>query len=76
MFDEAGTREVIHEVLNERVCPHGKRKYDCKHCGGKRYCAHGKQKALCRECGGSGLCVHDKRKASCKSCLFKRFGSQ
>jgi len=49
-------------------CEHGKRKAQCKECGGSGICEHGKQKARCKECGGSGICEHGKQKAQCKEC--------
>jgi len=49
-------------------CEHGKRKDQCKSCGGSSFCEHGKQKAYCKECGGSAFCEHGKQKAKCKEC--------
>ena len=49
-------------------CPHGKKKRNCKECGGSRFCIHEKQKTQCRECGGSSFCAHGRRKSNCKEC--------
>eukprot|EP01084_Bolivina_argentea_P009594 17910_1 len=50
------------------ACVHGKRKYQCKDCGGRGICQHGKQKYFCKECGGRGICEHGKHKYQCKDC--------
>ena len=49
-------------------CPHGRRKSQCKECGGSQICPHGRRKNLCKECGGSGLCPHGRQKSVCKEC--------
>ena len=35
-----------------KKCPHGRRRYQCKECGGVSICPHGRQRNLCKECGG------------------------
>ena len=49
-------------------CPHGKRRAQCKECGGSSICEHRKRRAVCKECGGSSICEHRKRRAECKEC--------
>ena len=49
-------------------CEHGKKKSNCKKCGGSSYCQHGKQKHDCKECGGSSFCQHGKWKRYCREC--------
>ena len=31
-------------------CPHGRRRYQCKECGGKGICEHGRRRDTCKEC--------------------------
>ena len=35
------------------ACPHGKRRSQCKDCGGASICVHGRRRSRCKECGGS-----------------------
>ena len=51
-----------------RNCEHGKRKIQCKECGGSSFCMHDKRKTQCKECSGSSFCIHEKRKSICKEC--------
>ena len=32
------------------ACPHGRRRYDYKECGGKGICEHGRERFRCKEC--------------------------
>ena len=50
------------------ACPHGKRRYQCKECGGSQICEHGRQRSVCKECGGSGICEHGRQRSKCKEC--------
>ncbi len=50
------------------LCPHNKRKYDCKPCGGGAWCTHGIIKRICKDCNARGRCEHDKDKKYCKVC--------
>ena len=34
------------------ACPHGRRRSQCKECGGSQICEHGRQRHRCKECGG------------------------
>jgi hypothetical protein len=49
-------------------CEHGRRKSQCKECGGSSICEHGRQKSTCKECGGSSICEHGRIKSQCKEC--------
>ena len=35
------------------ACPHGRRRYRCKECGGASICEHGRVRSVCKECGGA-----------------------
>ncbi len=60
-----------HEVLQRFIgrecggrgllCPHNRRKYDCKPCGGGVWCTHGILKRYCNDYNGRGLCKHGAR---------------
>ena len=50
------------------ACPHGRRRRECKECGGKGICEHGRQRSKCKECGGSGICEHGRVRSVCKEC--------
>jgi hypothetical protein len=49
-------------------CEHGRRKDQCRECGGSGVCPHGRIKHTCTDCGGSGICPHGRRKSECKDC--------
>ena len=50
------------------ACPHGRRRYRCKECGGGSICEHGRQRSMCKECGGSEICEHGRQRYQCKEC--------
>ena len=50
------------------ACPHGRRRYHCKECGGAGICEHGRRRSQCKECGGSQICEHGRRRSDCKEC--------
>jgi hypothetical protein len=50
------------------ACPHGRRRYDCKDCGGGAICEHGRVRSKCKDCGGSHICEHGRRRHECKEC--------
>ena len=54
------------ELCNK--CPHGRRKKQCKDCGGSSVCEHGKRKSTCKECGGSSMCCHARQLHTCPIC--------
>lgn len=54
-----------------RCCEHGRRKFNCRPCGGSSFCSHGRQKSRCRDCGGSSFCPHGRQKFRCKECGTK-----
>lgn len=49
-------------------CEHGRRKSQCKQCGGSQICGHNRIKTECKPCGGSQICEHGRRKSKCKQC--------
>ena len=52
----------------KRKCPHGKRKSQCKECGGVGICEHDRLLTDCKLCGGSQICEHNRRRRDCKLC--------
>lgn len=48
-----------------RLCPHRKRKTECKVCYG---CKHGRLRGHCVECGGHAICLHKKHRTKCPDC--------
>ena len=44
------------------ACPHGRRRFYCKECGGASICVHGRERS-CKECGGASICVHGRERA-------------
>ena len=50
------------------ACPHGRRRSDCKECGGASICEHGRLRKHCKECGGSQICEHGRQRYECKEC--------
>lgn len=51
-----------------RICPHGRQKQNCKECKGSNICPHNRQKNTCKECKGSSVCEHGRIKSQCKEC--------
>ena len=50
------------------ACPHGRRRSECKECGGSEICEHGRRRSQCKECGGASICEHGRRRSACKEC--------
>ena len=50
------------------MCQHGRRRTQCKECGGSQICQHGRRRDRCKECGGSQICKHGRRRGHCKEC--------
>jgi hypothetical protein len=50
------------------ACPHGRRRYQCKECGGASICEHGRIRSACKECGGASICEHGRQRPKCKEC--------
>ena len=50
------------------ACPHGRRRFQCKECGGSQICEHGRRRSDCKECGGSSICEHGRERIECKEC--------
>ena len=49
-------------------CKHGRRRNQCKDCGGGSICQHGRRRNQCKDCGGSGICQHGRVRSRCKDC--------
>ena len=49
-------------------CEHGRRKRECKECGGASICEHGRVRSKCKECGGASICEHGRVRYVCKPC--------
>ena len=63
-----GLRRKAPKRMPSKPCPHGRRRAQCKECGGSAFCEHGRQRTRCKECGGSGICEHGRRRTDCKEC--------
>ena len=50
------------------ACPHGKRRSQCKECGGASICKHSRERSKCKECGGGSICEHGRIRSQCKEC--------
>ena len=50
------------------ACPHGRRRSECKECGGASICKHGRRRTTCKECGGASICEHGRERCRCKEC--------
>jgi hypothetical protein len=51
-----------------KKCEHGRRKSQCRDCGGGSFCEHKRRKSRCRDCGGASFCEHVRIKSKCKNC--------
>ena len=49
-------------------CQHGKRRNECKDCGGSSICIHGKRRTRCPHCLGSCICKHGRIRSQCHFC--------
>jgi hypothetical protein len=73
----AGTSEQqglgpLRVALRGRRCLHGRRRTECKDCGGSSICTHGRVKNKCKDCGGGGICTHGRERSVCKDCAVNR----
>ena len=75
LLDSFGTNKKTGQLnkicflcLKKYKCLHGKRKTECRDCGGVSICEHDKHKSTCRDCGGSQICEHSRRRSQCKEC--------
>ena len=57
----------LHSKRNKK-CEHGRRRDQCKECGGSGICEHKRRRSECKECGGSQICEHEKIRSKCKEC--------
>ena len=55
---------------------HGRRRTQCKECGGGGICEHGRERSKCKECGGSGICEHGRQRSSCWQCIEEAPGDR
>ena len=55
-----------------KLCEHGRRKSECKFCGGSEVCQHMRRRRSCKDCHGSQFCIHGKIRQVCKPCGGKR----
>ena len=53
---------------NNWFCEHGRRRSQCKECGGSQICEHGHRRSRCKECGGASICEHGRIRSRCKEC--------
>lgn len=63
--------EHDNKILQTSHCKHGKRRRQCKDCGGSSICKHNLQKSFCKKCNGSVFCIHGRQKYVCKECKGK-----
>jgi hypothetical protein len=50
------------------ICPHKRRRSQCKECGGTSICPHQRRRNDCKECGGTSICSHQRKRHECKDC--------
>ena len=63
---ECNAKAAAQRAANK--CEHGRRRQQCRECGGVSICEHGRQRAHCRECGGTNICEHGRQRAKCREC--------
>ena len=51
------------------ACPHGRRRTQCKECGGASICEHGRLRFQCKECGGASICEHGRNALDARSAV-------
>ena len=61
-------RKCLEKQKKRNNCPHGRRKSQCKECGGSEICEHNRIRSYCKECGGSQFCEHGRIRNTCKEC--------
>ena len=49
-------------------CQQGKRRSQCKVCGGRQICQHGRERSTCKDYLGASICKHGKRRLRCRDC--------
>ena len=55
------------------MCEHGKRRSQCKDCGGGSICEHGRLRNRCKECDGARICEHGEQRSDCSTCSAYNF---
>ena len=61
-------RKCLEKQKKSNICPHGRRRSQCKECGGGHICEHNRRRSRCKECGGSEICEHGRQRSRCKEC--------
>ena len=59
--------DAVGEAAKEKqrsVCPHQRKRSQCKEFGGAGLCPHQRQRSQCKECGGAGICPHQRQRPS------------
>jgi len=69
----AGTKYIYKDkvvIWNGKIilCEHGRRRSQCKECGGASICEHGRRRSECKDCGGASICEHGRNRSYCKEC--------
>ena len=54
--------------MSEKRCIHGRRKRQCRNCGGSSTCPHASQKLHCLVCRPDRACDHGRIAKDCKEC--------
>ena len=69
-IDTGGTVGVSEAAPRQQQgkCEHGRRRIQCKECGGANICQHGRQRSRCKECAGASICQHGRERNGCKEC--------
>ena len=58
------------------ACPHGRRRSQCKECGGSGICEHGRERTRCKECGGgSDMRARSSALSGARSAVGHRYAS-
>jgi hypothetical protein len=66
--DKSSSEFSTKKAKSSHNCPHGKKKNNCKECGGSGVCEHGNYRYYCKACGGSGICKHGCIRYNCVPC--------
>ena len=61
--------QIVKTCSRTYKCEHGRRKSQCRDCGGSSFCEHDKRKSQCKMCGGTSLCKSD----HCETAAIKKY---
>ena len=68
-YGEAGAAGADTTTKKPRsLCPHQRKRSECKECGGAGICQHQRRRSQCKECGGASICPHQRIRSTCKEC--------